>query len=403
MTDPLGQSQVLPYLCELSKKGFTFHLISFEKPDKFAQLKETIQKICDDNSIVWHPQPYTKTPPVLSTIADIRRMFLKAKELHKTEHFKIVHCRSYLPGMIGRLLKKHDTSIKFLFDMRGFWIDERVEGNIWDLKKPIYKIIFKYFKIKEKQLLNDADALISLTNKAIPVVKKLRGESSKELVYSVIPCCVDTDKFDYNLFSSSEIESKRNELGISKGDYVLMYLGSISTWYLPEQMLDFYNVLIQHKKNTRFLIITQEDPTHFKQMAVQKNIPEEQLIFKSANRNEIPSLISVCNGTVFFIKQSFSKLASSPTKKAELMSMGIPIVCNSGIGDTEEIIREGNTGYVCTEFNSNNYENAVKALLNFPDTIEEKSRIRKQAIAQFSLSEGANRYFKMYQTLLNQE
>ena len=30
MTDPLGQSQVLPYLAGLSKKGFRFHLISFE-------------------------------------------------------------------------------------------------------------------------------------------------------------------------------------------------------------------------------------------------------------------------------------------------------------------------------------------------------------------------------------
>lgn len=403
MTDPLGQSQVLPYLCELSKKGFKFHLISFEKPDKFEQLKNTIQKICDDHSIEWHPQPYTKTPPVLSTISDIRKMYLKANELHKTEQFKIVHCRSYLPGMIGRLLKNKNTNIKFLFDMRGFWIDERVEGNIWNLKNPIYKIIFNYFKVKEKQLLNDADALISLTHKAIPVIQRLRGNSTKKLNYKVIPCCVDTNKFDYTLFSSADVESKRKELGIGANEYVLMYLGSISTWYLPEEMLDFYKVLIQHKKNSRFLIITQEDPTHFKQMAVRKNIPEEQLIFKSANRNEIPSLISVSNGTVFFIKQSFSKLASSPTKKAELMSMGIPIVCNSGIGDTEEIIKESKTGYVCTEFNSDNYENAVKALLGFPNTVEEKARIRSQAIAQFSLNEGANRYYNMYENLLNHE
>ena len=32
MTDPLGQSQVLPYLIGLTKEGFTFHIISFEKP-----------------------------------------------------------------------------------------------------------------------------------------------------------------------------------------------------------------------------------------------------------------------------------------------------------------------------------------------------------------------------------
>ena len=31
ITDPLGQSQILPYISELSRKGLKFHLISFEK------------------------------------------------------------------------------------------------------------------------------------------------------------------------------------------------------------------------------------------------------------------------------------------------------------------------------------------------------------------------------------
>jgi glycosyltransferase involved in cell wall biosynthesis len=330
-------------------------------------------------------------------------MYRKAFELHKSENFSIVHCRSYLPGMIGRLLKKKNPKLKFIFDMRGFWIDERVEGNIWNLKNPIYRTIFNYFKIKEKQLFREADAVISLTEIAIPIIKKIRGNSVRELNYTVIPCCVDTNKFNFNLFSDEDIESKRHELGIDKNDYVLIYLGSISTWYLPEEMLDFYKVLIQRKNNTKFLIITQEDPTWLIKLAETKNIPTDQLIIKSANRNEVPSLINVSNGTVFFIKQSFSKMASSPTKKAELMSMGIPIVCNSKIGDTERIINEGKTGFVCTDFDQNNYEKAVKALLSFPNTKEEKTRIRNQAIAQFSLLEGSNRYYEMYETILHQE
>ena len=35
MTDPLGQSQVIPYLQGLSKKGFQFYLLSCEKPEAF--------------------------------------------------------------------------------------------------------------------------------------------------------------------------------------------------------------------------------------------------------------------------------------------------------------------------------------------------------------------------------
>ena len=39
MTDPLGQSQVLPYLRGLSKEGYEFHLISFEKPDRYENIE----------------------------------------------------------------------------------------------------------------------------------------------------------------------------------------------------------------------------------------------------------------------------------------------------------------------------------------------------------------------------
>jgi hypothetical protein len=74
MTDPLGQSQVLPYLSGLSKEGFKFHLISFEKEEKFKIHREHIQAICDRDGIVWHPLKYTKKPPMLSTLYDVTRM-----------------------------------------------------------------------------------------------------------------------------------------------------------------------------------------------------------------------------------------------------------------------------------------------------------------------------------------
>ena len=48
MTDPLGQSQVLPYLTGLSKKGFNIILISFEKQERFTGTKPLIEKLCQE-------------------------------------------------------------------------------------------------------------------------------------------------------------------------------------------------------------------------------------------------------------------------------------------------------------------------------------------------------------------
>ncbi len=119
MTDPLGQSQVIPYLIGLSKKGYRFTLISCEKKENLTG-KNKIQAILDANNITWEPLVYTKKPPVFSTIYDIIRIKRLALQLHKKNNFSVVHCRSYIAALIGLQLKK-ELHIKFIFDMRGFW------------------------------------------------------------------------------------------------------------------------------------------------------------------------------------------------------------------------------------------------------------------------------------------
>ena len=71
MTDPLGQSQVLPYIIGLSKVGYSFHLVSFEKPDRYNENRLTIEAICKENNIDWHPLKYTKRPPLLLSLIHI--------------------------------------------------------------------------------------------------------------------------------------------------------------------------------------------------------------------------------------------------------------------------------------------------------------------------------------------
>ena len=152
MTDSLGQSQVIPYLIGLSKKGFSFTLISCEKEENYTANKEKIAKILSDNNIQWIPLNYTKKPPIFSTLYDIYKIKKIAAKLQQEQPFSVVHCRSYIAALVGLQLKKR-FGIKFIFDMRGFWANERVDGKIWNLKNPVYKIVYNYFKRKEIEFL----------------------------------------------------------------------------------------------------------------------------------------------------------------------------------------------------------------------------------------------------------
>ena len=89
MTDPLGQSQVIPYLSGLSKLGYSFSLISCEKKENYDANKSKIEKILLDNNIQWYPIQYTKKPPILSTLYDVFKIKKLAISLHKKNNFSI--------------------------------------------------------------------------------------------------------------------------------------------------------------------------------------------------------------------------------------------------------------------------------------------------------------------------
>lgn len=395
MTDPLGQSQVLPYIIGLTKKGYRFHLISFEKPDRFEKLRDYIQKICDQNAIIWDPKIYTKKPPLLSTLYDVWRMRNLAFKLHKKHNFSIVHCRSYLSALVG-ISMKNKFKTKFLFDMRGFWADERVDGKIWDLKSPIFKSVYNFFKRKEKEFFLKADHIISLTNNGKQEITSWKGFEHLTSKIEVIPCCADLSKFNPDSITENQKNELRLKLKIDNGQFILGYVGSIGTWYMLDEMLMVFKSLLNKKENALFLFVTGDNPSEILNKAQNIGISENSLRIQSATHAEVATFISLFNASVFFILTAYSKKASSPTKQGELMSMGIPIICNAGVGDTDKIIEKYKAGLVIQEMNQNNF-----SLLDWDNIPFDRSLARKGAEEFYGLENGVEKYLSVYQKLRN--
>ena len=98
--------------------GHEITIMSSEKKTR-PELIESISKMLKEEGITWKNISYTKSPPVLSTVFDILRMRRYCKRLLKESKYDIVHCRSYVPALIGEHLKKK-SGLRFIFDMRGF-------------------------------------------------------------------------------------------------------------------------------------------------------------------------------------------------------------------------------------------------------------------------------------------
>lgn len=394
MTDPLGQSQVLPYICGLSAKGYRFTLISCEKPDRYEDNKAVIEKICTENDIDWRPLIYHKSPPILSTVWDINQIQKLAYRLQEEKSFSIVHCRGYISALIGLGLKRR-YSTKFLFDMRGLWADEKIDAGAWRLHHPIYSLVFKFFKKKEREFFLNADHTVSLTQSGKNEIQSWDYMHDVSDNITVIPCCADSDLFDYNRLDAQKVNEWKTKLNISNSDIVLTYLGSIGTWYMLAEMLDFFKVIKTKWTNAKFLFITHDEHNRIREEAEKRGL-SNHIIIQAGQRKEVPSLLSLSCLSIFFIRPTYSKLASSPTKQAEIMAMGIPLICNAGVGDTDTLVEKYGAGYVLKDFTTESYSSILNEI-NLSQF--DKSKLRAGALDYASLSGGVCSYEAIYKKL----
>lgn len=395
MTDPLGQSQVIPYIQGLSARGYEITLLSFEKKARYEKQATHIRSILDGSRIKWVPQFFTKRPPFLSKLYDVWKLKKTAAALHKKTGFDFLHCRSYVPAEAGLYLHEK-YGVPFLFDMRGFWVDERVDNGQWNLDHPFYRFFYKTYKKKEKAFFAAARHIISLTWKGREELINAYSIPADKI--TVIPCCVDLTHFDYHKISRDTIAEKRRQLNIQPTDTVVSYLGSLGGWYLVKEMLDFFVEMKKMVPGAKFLFITQDPPAMIYKAAVESGAAESDIIVQPAMRNEVPLYLSLGERSIFFIKDAYSKRASSPTKQGEIMAMGIPLICND-IGDTGKIVSAAKAGALVGKFDATEYRRVISDLPAIKET--DKEHIRAAAFEYYDLQKGTEKYAGVYQLLNN--
>ena len=398
LTDPLGQSQIIPYLAGLSDIGYHITIISTEKAERFETNKAIINTVLQSKSIDWCPLRYTKKPPVLSTIFDIWKISKAACKLYHQQPFQIVHCRSYVTSIVGLKLKKR-FGIKFIFDMRGFWADERVDGGVWKLSNPLFLMVYSYFKRKEKKFIAQSDHVVSLTQSGVEAIKQHVFPQLSMDKISVIPCCADLNHFSISKNTTQNRTHWRNKLSIPENSFVLTYLGSLGTWYLIDEMVRFFNVLrTQFKPDAVFLIITQDDPKIATDAFQKHQIPADSFRLTISGRNELPAMLSASDAAVSFIKPAFSKKASSPTKLAELLGMGIPVFSNTNVGDID-LYYSTIPNLKVTDFGDDSFFAKWSAFFSNDLTQYNQNNYINFANHYFSLNSGIEKYTEIYKKL----
>lgn len=383
MLEPLGQSQVLAYLEGLAK-DFSIHLISFEKPSDWQDLgkRATLVDRIAGAGIDWHPMRYHKSPSVPATLFDVAAGIKRARSLCRRHDIRIIHARSYVAALIGLAVKRM-TGVKLLFDMRGFWPDERVDGGIWSRDGRIYRAVKKL----EDWLLAGADHIVTLTHASKAVIAAFPALTGRATPIDVIPTCADLGRFS---------PSRANR---SQG-FTLGYVGSVGTWYRFDIVLACFRLIKQRDPDSRMLVVNRGEQDIVRAQLADAGIDEHCVEIVAADHQNMPGLIARMTVGAAIIKPVFSKLASAPTKLAEYLGCGVPCLGNVNVGDMENILEGQRTGVALTGFSPEECAKGVNRLFDLLDDPGLAERCRAVALDRFSLATGIEDYHRIYRGLI---
>ena len=397
MLDPLGQTQVLPYLRELAKKGVQFTLLSFEKPHAFEPAgvakSEALRDELQTQGIDWHWLRYHRRPSLPATIYDVLAGYREARSLVKRKQIEMVHARGHIPATIAVWLKVWlDT--KLIFDLRGLMAEEYVDAEHWRKGNLPYRIT----KSMEVKILAAADAIVTLTERIWPIISEWEGLRGRTPHHEVIPCCVDLARFR---FSKQERAQRRKELGLDD-QFTIVYSGSLDGWYLTDTMADFFASVVRRNPKAHMLWLTTGSHDRVRELMRGRNISKENFSVLSVAAADVPSYLAAADAGLSFIKRCVSKLASSPTKNGEYLACGLPVIINEGIGDSDALVDQWQAGVLIEEFNETEFEAAAREIEAMVVAPEARVKARRVAEQLFHLETvGGARYAALYERVLN--
>lgn len=231
----------------------------------------------------------------------------------------IIHVRSYLPISLV-ILPKFFKNFKIIFDIRGFWFDEKYEARL------IQKYTYNLLKFFEKFFFKNADIIITLSSVSKNIiVNKFNVPSNK--IY-IIPTFTN-----FNEFSETNKITKNNNI-------IFGYIGNLKMNYEFDKVIKFLNFFNKINKNWKLKIASNYSKKDLFLLSNKIFFDKTKIEIKNIRYEDMQHFYKNIDTCIYFLNNKFSKKASCPTKLGELIATNTPFITNPGIGDINKISKK---------------------------------------------------------------
>src|SRR3954451_12409360 len=306
LDDPLVHTQVVAYLEGLSRRGHTIHLLTYDSGISRAR-RRALRGQLRQRRIAWHSVRYHKRPSLPATVFDVLVGTVVSTWLMRRHRLDTIHARNHVPAAAA-LLARRVSRCRLIFDMRGLMADEYADAGRWRRGDLAYRLT----NWVQRRALQRADGVVVLTEAARRHVAQ-QAPRVREL--QVIPCCVDTSRHNGNPVDRA---ATRARLGFGARP-VMAYVGKFTGWYMAREMVDFYRSTRLLCPGLAFLVLTQSDRALIEAEFRRAGVPASDYVITTVEPSEVERFLAAADFGITFVRPSFSKISSSPTKVAEYL------------------------------------------------------------------------------------
>lgn len=388
--DPLFQNLMLKYILNLSTHShLKFHLVTFEQPqyhlndEDIAKEKANLIK----KNLIWTPLKFhTGRFILLKKVWDLLQLLKFTTQLRKKHQLEYIMAFANVSAALSGVLSKifnlkliiysYEPHARFMVDM-GHWRPH-------DLK-------FKILNFLETLAAKQAYHIMTGTH-------AMKGEleiyTSAHKI-SVAPTAVDPDDFQFSAASRTQIRQKL-EVDSQK---VFLYIGKLGGLYYEKETIAMMCQVSQWDEEILSVIITDYDHVQIRHWVNELNGDIDRFkILPPVNRDMVSAYLSAADVGIIGIPPLPNQKFRSPTKTAEYMLCGLPILICDHISEDSQYISEHHLGCVVQSFKHEDVlKQKDKILYLFEenrDNMTEKSR--KIALKYRSIDKVYKIYNKIY-------
>jgi len=330
IADDLVSSQVISLINRVSHR-YTFILITFEKslPSKVAKdLDPDTLGLLDVGVIEWKPQKFYSAREAYMSVGQFIIITAKLVLLVRLRKISIVHARSYIPAFIAALAKCL-CSFNLIFDTRAVWIRELVSDGKITENGPVYRTL----SILEKFTVQSSDVIVTLTTTSQPHFKSLLRKNRASPEFHVIPTCVESKAFELSW----------SENNVKKQPLIYGIVGTVlSSWFDLQSLARLMGFLLEYNPDSVFHFCTRDNADE-----IMSNIPDElheKILIQQLPHHKMSHFYKTLSMSIMIFRNSHSKVGSFPTRFAESLIAGLPVIINDVFEDVSQLMRSKELG-----------------------------------------------------------